>query len=94
MVSFDTSSLSDSVLRSIKSAEHLGESDEGTVTAAMQLAKMIEQQQLDLGDSGGDMKTLNTSYQTLQRYLTELGLSPQGRRNLGLEGEEDEEDDW
>lgn len=94
MVSFDTSSLPESVLRSVKGAEHLDERDGGTVTAAMQLAKMIDDQQAELVNSGGDMKTLNTSYQTLQRYLTELGLTPQGRSNLGLEGEDDDEDDW
>ena len=93
-MSFDTSSLPESVLRSIRQAEHLDERDGGTVTAAMQLAKMIDDQQSDLSEHGGDMKTLNTSYQTLQRYLTDLGLTPQGRHNLGLENEDDDEDEW
>lgn len=94
MVSFNSESLPDSVWRSIERAEHLDERDEGTVTAAMQLADLVERQRKDLAEAEGDMKTLNTSYQTLLRYLTELGLTAQGRRNLGLEDEDDDEDDW
>lgn len=94
MVSVNSESLSDSVRRSIERAEHLDGRDEGTVTAAMQLAALVESQQEGLAEAEVDMKTLNTSYQTLLRYLTELGLTAQGRRNLGLEDEDDDEDEW
>lgn len=87
------SGLQAAVRRSIEQADHLTDGDEGVVAAALQLADLIERQQSELVDSGGDAKTLNTSFQTLQRYLTELGLTPQGRSNLGLHGEDDD-DDW
>lgn len=87
------SGLADSVRRSIEQAEHLIDGDEGVVAATLQLAKLIEDQ--SQGEMVGDaVKSLNTSYQTLQRYLTDLGLTPQGRKNLGLDAEDDDDDGW
>lgn len=87
------SGLADSVRRSIEQAEHLTDGDEGVVAATLQLAKLIEDQ--SQGALVGDaVKSLNTSYQTLQRYLTDLGLTPQGRKNLGLDTEDDDDDGW
>lgn len=87
------SGLMDSVRRSIEQAEHLTDGDEGAVAATLQLASLIEQQ--SMGEPAGEsVKTLNTSYQTLQRYLTDLGLTPQGRKNLGLDQEDDNDDGW
>ena len=88
------SGLQAAVRRSIEQADHLTDGDEGAVAATLQLAELIERQQSELSESGGDVKTLNTSFATLQRYLTELGLTPQGRANLGLQGEDDDDDEW
>lgn len=90
--SFLDSGLFDSVRRSIEQADHLTDGDEGAIAAALQLAQLIQDQSSELG-SGADVKTLNTSYQTLQRYLTDLGLTPQGRKNLDLVGGDDD-DEW
>lgn len=90
--SFLDSGLFDSVRRSIERADHLTDGDEGAVAATLNLAQLIQDQSNELG-SGGDVKTLNTSYQTLQRYLTDLGLTPQGRKNLDLVGDDDD-DEW
>lgn len=90
--SFLDSGLFDSVRRSIEQADHLTDGDEGAVAAVLNLAQLIQYQ--SSGELIGDaVKTLNTSYQTLQRYLTELGLTPQGRKNLDLAGDEDD-DEW
>ena len=87
------SGLRDSVRRSIEQAEHLTDGDEGSIAATLNLADLIEGQ--SEGPLAGDaVKSLNTSYQTLQRYLTDLGLTPQGRKNLGLEDGDDDEDEW
>lgn len=90
------------VRESIESAEHLTSGDRGAITACLELASLIERQtraiDTDAGTSpikgGVDLKTLNTSYQNLQRYLTDLGLNPQGRRNLGLVDDGDDNDGW
>ncbi|BAF54891.1 terminase small subunit [Corynebacterium glutamicum] len=88
------SGLVDSVKRSMESVDHLSDADEGAVAAALQLAQMIETQAQNDELSSDAMKTLNTSYQVLQRYLTDLGLTPQGRKNLGLDSGDDEQDGW
>lgn len=88
------SGLVDSVKRSIQAVDHLSDADEGAMAAALQLAQMIETHAQGDELSSDAMKTLNTSYQVLQRYLAELGLTPQGRKNLGLDSEDDEEDGW
>lgn len=87
------SGLQAAVCRSIEQADHLTDGDEGAVAATLQLAELIENQ--SQGEMVGDaVKSLNTSYQTLQRYLTDLGLTPQGRKNLGLNFEDDDDDGW
>lgn len=87
------SGLGAAVRRSVELADHLTDMDEGAVAATLQLADLIEQQ--SAGELVGDaVKSLNTSYQTLQRYLTDLGLNSQGRKNLGLVDEGDDEDEW
>lgn len=90
---FLDSGLFDAVKRSVEQAAHLTDGDEGAIAACLSLAQLIESQ--SRGDLVGDeVKSLNTSYQTLQRYLTDLGLNPQGRRNLGLVDDGDDDDGW
>lgn len=81
------------VRESIESAKHLTDGDRGAITACLQLAELIEKQTRHIGEDT-DIKTLNTSYQNLQRYLTDLGLNPQGRRNLGLVDDGADDDGW
>ena len=87
------SGLFDAVKRSVEQASHLTDGDEGAVAACFALAQLIESQSREIGDDT-DIKTLNTSYQNLQRYLTDLGLNPQGRRNLGLVDDGADDDGW
>lgn len=90
---FLDSGLLESVKRSVEQASHLTDGDEGAIAACLSLAQLIESQSQGIGVDT-DIKTLNTSYQNLQRYLTDLGLNPQGRRNLGLVDDDGDDDGW
>lgn len=79
---------------SIAAAEHLTDADEGAVSSALSFASRI-QEALDSGDEGRADKLMYGPYSSLGKILNDLGLTPQGRANLGLDADaEVEEEDF
>ena len=80
--------------KAIKAAEHLTDEDSAAVEALRALARKIDawdeivQMALDdAGDSGSRPKVPandNTSLPTFLKYCESLGLTPTGRKGLGL----------
>lgn len=78
--------------RALEAAEHLMESDRGAVSLALKFANAIEEA-LNSSDPAERDKVLFGAVPSLNKQLTELGLTPQGRHNLDLNKEEEEDDD-
>jgi hypothetical protein len=81
----------------IAAATWLTGADEAAVMLARGMAEQLDalispKQQKMIGDTGGHASKVAYVAQTYRGILTELGLTPQGRRQLGIEsgGEEDE----
>ena len=78
---------------SVAAAGHLTEMDAGAVASALSFARLI-QDALDSVDASRADKLMYGPYASLSKILNDLGLTPQGRVNLGLMvsvAEDDEE---
>lgn len=85
---FDFSSRSDvlaQVEASVAAAGHLTEMDAGAVASALSFARLI-QEALDSGEASRADKLMYGPYSSLSKILNDLGLTPQGRVNLGSAG--------
>ena len=85
------------VLRAVKdaisAAEHLEDTDVGSVANALAFADRI-QQSLDSDDPDRRHKVMYGPISSLQKILTDLGLTPQGRVNLGHDDAPEDDDDF
>lgn len=80
------------VVRSVEAADHLEKSDRAEVALACELADVIDAA-VDSGDVERIHRCSCVAMPSLHKILTSLGLNPEGRKNLQLDGE-DEEDGW
>lgn len=95
MVKFDLANekkVSQAVRAAIDSAEHLKESDAGAVTMALRFAEQV-QDALDSGDPSRRDKLMYGPFSSLGKVLNDLGLTPQGRVDLGLQDAVDQDDE-
>lgn len=85
--------------RSVAAAPWLTPADAGAVRVARDLAEQIDslvtpaQQALVAGNPGAHASRTAYVIQTYQRLLTSLGLTPEGRRQLGIEADEAGDDE-
>lgn len=80
------------VKSSIELADHLEDTDAGDIALAYELANVIDTA-VDSGNPEMIHRASCVPMPTLHKILTSLGLNPEGRKNLGLDGEDDD-GDW
>ena len=95
-VNFDVNGKVDvllSVRSAIEAADHLEETDKGAVANALAFAERI-QLSLDSDDPERRDKVMYGPISSLQKILTDLGLTPQGRANLGFADALEDDDEF
>lgn len=80
------------VRKSVELAEHLEPTDDADVQLAYGYAKVIDTA-FDENDAEKIHRVSCVAMPSLHKTLTDLGLNPRGRRELGLDADDDD-DDW
>lgn len=79
------------IRESVELADHLEDTDAADIALAFELADVIDTA-VDSGDPEAIHRASCVPMPSLHKILTSLGLNPEGRKNLGLDGEDDNED--
>lgn len=79
------------VRESVELADHLEDTDAADIALAYELADVIDRA-VDSGDPEAIHRASCVPMPSLHKILTSLGLNPEGRKNLGLDGEDDNEE--
>lgn len=80
------------VTKCVEMADHLEPTDEADVELAKGYARVIDSA-FDSGDKEAIHRASCVPMPSLHKTLTGLGLTPEGRKNLGLD-DDDDSDDW
>lgn len=80
------------VRKSVELADHLEQTDDADIQLALGYAKVIDTA-FDEDNPEKIHRVSCVAMPSLHKTLTDLGLNPKGRRELGLDADEDN-DDW
>lgn len=81
------------VVRAIDSAEHLANTDAGSIALVLRIARTFDEA-FESEDPELIYRLMNGPIGSFQKALNDLGLTAAGRKALDLDGVADPDDDW
>lgn len=81
------------VIRAIDSAEHLENTDAGSIALVLRIAQTFDEA-FESGDQDLIYRLMNGPIGSFQKALNDLGLTAAGRKALGLDAAPDPDDQW